>query len=183
MTFALIAGMAPNVFAEDLSGKATAQEAGTTTDRQSDAAGSAEKKTDAGLSDTSDPDEETSASKDNTDRSSDTGDSDQNSGKAEDAKAGVNSLDGKSATNIKIQYDEDTTIHYVTEDDGTKIILYCMNNELHWPHVTKTIQTVPEYTETSFEDFFTANNITGEAQVELKNELENILYAGYPYNG
>lgn len=84
---------------------------------------------------------------------------------------------------VTIDYDPNTTIHSVTQSDGTKIILYCMNNDLHWPHATESIKNVPTYTETTFEDFFAANNITGDAQTALKTKLESLLYAGYPYNG
>lgn len=84
---------------------------------------------------------------------------------------------------VTIDYDPNTTIHSVTQSDGTKIILYCMNIDLHWPHTTESIKKVPTYTETTFEDFFAANNITGDAQTALKTKLESLLYAGYPYNG
>ncbi|MGO5161090.1 MULTISPECIES: Cna B-type domain-containing protein, partial [unclassified Bilifractor] len=88
-----------------------------------------------------------------------------------------------NSSGITIGYDEKTDIHSVIGEDDTKIILYCMNNSLHWPHKTEGIPNVPTYTETSFEKFFNANNITGETQTELKTKLENLLYAGYPYNG
>ena len=83
---------------------------------------------------------------------------------------------------VQIDYDG-IAIHSVTDSDGNKIILYCMNNELHWPHATTDSPNVPLYSETTFEDFFNANGIKGEAQKTLKTKLENLLYAGYPYNG
>ena len=86
-----------------------------------------------------------------------------------------------NTTGIKIDYDDETTIHSVTDKEN-KIILYCMNNSLHWPHDTETIKA-PTYSETSFENFFDANGITGEKQTTLKTNIEKLLYAGYPYNG
>lgn len=88
-----------------------------------------------------------------------------------------------NSSGITIGYDEKTDIHSVIGEDDTKIILYCMNNSLHWPHKTEGIPNVPTYTETSFEKFFNANNITDDAQNTLKTYLENLLYAGYPNNG
>ena len=84
---------------------------------------------------------------------------------------------------VKIDYDDNTYIHSVTESDGTRIILYCMNNDLHWPHATKSNPNVPAYSETTFEEFFEANGITGATQNTLRTKLQNLLYAGYPYNG
>ena len=89
----------------------------------------------------------------------------------------------ENAFGVTIDFDEKTDIHSVSGQDGTKIILYCMNNELHWPHKTPSIQNIPTYTETSLEEFLNANGITGDDQKKLKTNLENLLYAGYPYNG
>ena len=89
----------------------------------------------------------------------------------------------ENASGVTIDFDEKTDIHSVSGQDGTKIILYCMNNELHWPHKTPSIQNIPTYTETSLEEFLNANGITGDDQKKLKTNLENLLYAGYPYNG
>ncbi|MCI6638730.1 MAG: Cna B-type domain-containing protein, partial [Lachnospiraceae bacterium] len=88
-----------------------------------------------------------------------------------------------NASGITIDYDDQTEIHSVSGQDGTKIILYCMNNDLHWPHKTPSILNVPTYTETSLEEFLDANKPTEEAPETLKTKLENLLYAGYPYNG
>ena len=81
-----------------------------------------------------------------------------------------------------IAYDQKTDIHSITDESGNTIILFCMNNELHWPHTTPSIPAVPTYTEVSFEDFFNANPINVNVQ-DLKTWIENVLYAGYPYNG
>ena len=88
-----------------------------------------------------------------------------------------------SNSGLTIAYDQKTDIHSITDQSGNTIILFCMNNELHWPHTTLSIPTVPTYTEVPFEEFFNKNNITGETQLRLKTAIESVLYAGYPYNG
>ncbi|MCI6745407.1 MAG: Cna B-type domain-containing protein, partial [Anaerolactibacter massiliensis] len=97
----------------------------------------------------------------------------------------VNLLSGNddSTSWIQIDYDSDTAIHSVTDASGNKIILFCMNNQLHWPHETPDSPNVALYEEVSFEDFFSRNNNTVIDPSSLKTALENILYAGYPYNG
>lgn len=107
-----------------------------------------------------------------------TGDAESNSESPE-----VGLVKSSLTSGLTISYDPNTDIHSITDQSGNTIILFCMNNELHWPHTTPSIPTVPTYTEVSFEDFFNANNITGEAQTALKTSIENVLYAGYPYNG
>ena len=82
---------------------------------------------------------------------------------------------------VKIDYDAESTIHSVTASDGSKIILFCMNDGLHWPHSTPTTPNVPDYTETSIEDFCAANHVSDSS--ELARKVKNVLYAGYPYNG
>lgn len=87
-----------------------------------------------------------------------------------------------TATSQKINYDEDTTIHWLPNpnDSSERIILYCMNNKLHWPHTTPSVPDVPEYVEgyLTEKDFDSA-----EEYRECIQQLEAILYAGYPYNG
>ena len=87
-----------------------------------------------------------------------------------------------TATGQKINYDEDTTIHWLPNpnDSSERIILYCMNNKLHWPHTTPSVPDVPEYVEgyLTEKDFDSA-----EEYRECIQRLEAILYAGYPYNG
>ena len=85
-----------------------------------------------------------------------------------------------AAPGIQIQYDESTTIHTVKEGNDT-LILYCMNNALHWPHTTPTISSVPTYSKTTLEDFCADNRVTYSSTLE--SELKALLYAGYPYNG
>ena len=87
------------------------------------------------------------------------------------------------AGGVKIDYDEQSTIHSVTDTDGTEIILFCMNNGLHWPHKTPSIQNVPKYTETTIQEFCKENNISDSDGNTLARRLKNILFAGYPNNG
>ena len=46
---------------------------------------------------------------------------------------------------VQIKYDDKTGIHYVLDPESANgsIILYCMNNQSHWPHATPSIPTVP----------------------------------------
>lgn len=81
---------------------------------------------------------------------------------------------------VTIDYDENSDIHSVTED-GSKIILFCMNNRLHWPHSTSAIPNVPNYKETTIEAFCAANHVSDSDS--LARKVKNVLYAGYPYNG
>ena len=81
---------------------------------------------------------------------------------------------------VTIDYDENSDIHSVTED-GSKIILFCMNNGLHWPHSTQTFKNVPNYKETTIEAFCAANHVSDSDS--LARKVKNVLYAGYPYNG
>jgi hypothetical protein len=83
------------------------------------------------------------------------------------------------AGGVTIDY-ANSDIHSVTED-GSKIILFCMNDGLHWPHSTPTISNVPNYRETTIEAFCAANNVSNSDT--LAQKVKNVLYAGYPYNG
>lgn len=90
----------------------------------------------------------------------------------------------QAESEVKIGYDG--TIHSVTGPDNSKIILFCMNNDLHWPHSTLDTPNVPNYKETTIEEFCAANNILigdTSAQKALAQKVKNVLYAGYPYNG
>ena len=87
-----------------------------------------------------------------------------------------------TATSQKIKYDEDTTIHWLPNpnDSSERIILYCMNNKLQWPHTTPSAPDVPEYVE----GYLTEKDFDStEEYRECMQRLEAILYAGYPYNG
>ena len=62
----------------------------------------------------------------------------------------INISAAENTPTVKIDYDG-IAIHSVTDSDGNKIILYCMNNDLHWPHETKSNPNVPAYSETTFD--------------------------------
>ena len=123
------------------------------------------------------PDAEPETATEETDTSA--GDAESNS---EAPVVNLLSSSGTSNSGLTIAYDQKTDIHSITYESGNTIILFCMNNELHWPHTTPSIPAVPTYTEVSFEDFFNANPINVNVQ-DLKTWIENVLYAGYPYNG
>ena len=72
---------------------------------------------------------------------------------------------------IKIEYNEATQIH--SAENGN-IILYCMNDALHWPHDTPTYQA-PTYTYVNID--------TTNLSPALIQKIQTLLYAGYPYNG
>ena len=94
-------------------------------------------------------------------------------------KAGE-SEEEKNGAGIKIDYDENTTVHMVSDVKEGKIILYCMNNMLHWPHDTPNFKA-PNYKEDNFESYL---NRWGVSNVqEVVNRLEAIIYAGYDNNG
>lgn len=66
---------------------------------------------------------------------------------ATDSSASLATVLGTST--VQIQYDEDTDIHYALDPESAsgRIILYCMNNQSHWPHTTPSISNVPSYIE------------------------------------
>lgn len=75
-------------------------------------------------------------------------------------------------------------IHYIIDPayPEHKITLFCMNNELHWPHHTEDMGDVqvPGYTEGYLKpsDFQSQRDYD-----ECMRRLSKLLYAGYPYNG
>ena len=83
---------------------------------------------------------------------------------------------------VQIQYDTEKEIHYVLDPESAngRIILYCMNNQSHWPHTTPSISNVPSY----IEGYLTPGKFKSQADYDAcMNKLLAILYAGYPYNG
>ena len=91
---------------------------------------------------------------------------------------------GDTSNTYKIDYNEQTDIHSVKMEDGSEVIIFCMNNKRHWPNTTPTITSVPLYEQTSIEEFCKENGITDPDKVaEFTDRLKTILYAGYPYNG
>lgn len=84
----------------------------------------------------------------------------------------------------KIDYNEQTDIHSVKLEDGSELIIFCMNNQRHWPHTAPNITSVPLYEQTSIEEFCKENGLTDPDKVAaFTDRLKTILYAGYPYNG
>lgn len=91
---------------------------------------------------------------------------------------------GDTSNTYKIDYNEQTDIHSVKMEDGSEVIIFCMNNQRHWPHYTPSTGPVPPYEKTSIEEFCNENGITDPDKVkEFSERLKVILYAGYPYNG
>ena len=86
---------------------------------------------------------------------------------------------------VQIQYDENTTIHWV-DKNGTKVILYCLQDKRHWPHTIRgSIEKIPLYKEITFEEFCKKNRlINNEDDIStLAEKMRRVLYAGYDYNG
>ena len=62
--------------------------------------------------------------------------------------------------------------------------MFCLNNGLAWPSKELGLPTEANYSPMDFKDFLIANGITDSEKINaMTNQLETILYAGYPYNG
>lgn len=75
-------------------------------------------------------------------------------------------------------------IHSVANpaDANRKMVVYCMNNQMLWPHDTDSLGdvSVPKY----LNGYLKASDFDSEEKYkECMDRLESILYAGYPYNG
>lgn len=73
-------------------------------------------------------------------------------------------------------------LHYVEDPDypNERIVLYCMNNKLAWPHSTGEHPHVPNYSE----GYLTPEQFDSlEQYEECMRKLRKLLFAGYPYNG
>lgn len=70
-------------------------------------------------------------------------------------------------------------IHYIEDPKNTQedIVVYCMNNELNWPHITENGQQIPDY----IYGYLDSKDIQNYDEM-IKN-LKKILFMGYPYNG
>ena len=70
-------------------------------------------------------------------------------------------------------------IHYIEDPKNTQedIVVYCMNNELNWPHITENGQQIPDYVY----GYLDSKDIQNYDEM-IKN-LKKILFMGYPYNG
>lgn len=71
------------------------------------------------------------------------------------------------------------SIHYIEDPKNTQedIVVYCMNNELNWPHITENGQQIPDYVY----GYLDSKDIQNYDEM-IKN-LKKILFMGYPYNG
>lgn len=75
-------------------------------------------------------------------------------------------------------------IHSVADpaDANRKMVVYCMNNKMLWPHDTGSLGdvSVPKY----LNGYLKASDFESEEKYEeCMDRLESVLYAGYPYNG
>lgn len=75
-------------------------------------------------------------------------------------------------------------IHSVADpaDANRKMVVYCMNNQMLWPHDTDSLGnvSVPKY----LNGYLKASDFDSpEEYEECMDRLESVLYAGYPYNG
>lgn len=75
-------------------------------------------------------------------------------------------------------------IHSVADpaDANRKMVVYCMNNQMIWPHDTYSLGgvSVPKY----LNGYLKASDFDSpEEYEECMDRLESVLYAGYPYNG
>lgn len=91
-----------------------------------------------------------------------------------------------TSTGSKVAIKLENGIHFIDVDPdypGKKIVLFCMNNKLRWPHHTEDMGDavqVPEYSE----GYLTPDDFDSREQYdECMRRLSKILYAGHPYNG
>lgn len=89
-------------------------------------------------------------------------------------------LDSENAVTISFE----NGIHSVADpaDANRKMVVYCMNNQMLWPHDTDSLGdvSVPKY----LNGYLKASNFDSEEKYkECMDRLESVLYAGYPYNG
>lgn len=75
-------------------------------------------------------------------------------------------------------------IHSVADpaDANRKMVVYCMNDQMLWPHDTDSLGdvSVPKY----LNGYLKASDFDSEEKYEeCMDRLESVLYAGYPYNG
>lgn len=87
-----------------------------------------------------------------------------------------------SEESVTISFENE--IHSVTDpaDGNRKMVVYCMNNQMLWPHETGSLGgvSVPKY----LNGYLKASDFDSEEKYkECMDRLESVLYAGYPYNG
>ena len=87
----------------------------------------------------------------------------------------------ETADKIQVDHDKSNNTYFVHD---TNIVLFCLNNGLAWPSKELGLPTEANYSPMDFKDFLIANGITDSEKINtMTNQLETILYAGYPYNG
>ena len=87
----------------------------------------------------------------------------------------------ETADKIQVDHDKSNDTYFVHD---TNIILFSLNNGLAWPSKELGLPTEANYSPMDFKDFLIANGITDSEKINaMTNQLETILYAGYPYNG
>ena len=97
--------------------------------------------------------------------------------------------DADAGYNVTIQYtggdpNAKTQYHYVKQNDGTIIYLYCLQSKRHWPHHTEAFGDPPSYRQISFQEFCEKNGLTDPAKITaLSEKMRRVLYAGFNYNG
>lgn len=97
--------------------------------------------------------------------------------------------DADAGYNVTIQYtgdnpDAETQYHYVKQNDGTIIYLYCLQLKRHWPHRTPAFGDPPSYRQISFQEFCEKNGLTDPTKITaLAEKMRRVLYAGFNYNG
>lgn len=89
----------------------------------------------------------------------------------------------KRKRGVTVQYKDN--IHYVNDDPdwmGKNIVLFCMNNQLNWPHYVPQMEdgTVPSYNQ----GYLTEKDFASRKDYEeCMHRLARLLYIGFPYNG
>lgn len=101
-------------------------------------------------------------------------------GKSTAVYGAENGSDSEEAVTISFE----NGIHSVANpaDANRKMVVYCMNNQMLWPHDTDSLGdvSVPKY----LNGYLKASDFDSkEKYEECMNRLESVLYAGYPYNG
>lgn len=97
--------------------------------------------------------------------------------------------DADTGYNVTIKYTGDdpneyTKYHYVLQNDGTIIYLYCLQSKRHWPHHTEAFGDPPSYRQISFQEFCEKNGLTDPTKITaLAEKMRRVLYAGFNYNG
>ncbi len=96
---------------------------------------------------------------------------------------GMERVHAQEKKGVTVQYKDN--IHYVNDDPdwmGKNIVLFCMNNQLNWPHYVPQMGdgTVPSYNQ----GYLTEKDFASRKDYEeCMHRLARLLYIGFPYNG